>query len=287
MFQSDLLAGKVVVITGGGTGLGKSMALRFAELGAKLVITSRRQDVIDAAKGEIEAAGGEALAVPCDVRDFPSVEAMIKAAVDHFGRVDGLVNNAAGNFLCPSEKLSPNAFASVVGIVLQGSFNCTQAFGRQVIAQGGKEGGGGNVVSITTTYATYGSAYVLPSACAKAGVVAMTKSLAVEWAKYGIRLNAIAPGAFPTEGAWAKLMPPGFEEILSPDKVPLKRFGEHHELANLAAYLLADGSAYMTGRELTIDGGESLMAGEFNQLTLMDPEAVAQVMEMMRGGGKK
>jgi len=287
MFQSDLLAGKVVVITGGGTGLGKSMALRFAELGAKLVITSRRQEVIDAAKEEIEAAGGEALAVACDVRDFPSVEAMIQASVDHFGRVDCLVNNAAGNFLCPSEKLSPNAFASVLGIVLQGSFHCTLAFGRQVIAQGGKEGGGGNVVSITTTYATHGSSYVLPSACAKSGVLTMTKSLAVEWAKYGIRVNAIAPGPFPTEGAWAKLMPPGMEDLLSPDKIPARRFGEHHELANLAAFLLADGSAYLTGREITIDGGESLMAGEFNQLTLMDPAAVAQVMEMMRGGGKK
>lgn len=287
MFQSDLLAGKVVVITGGGTGLGKSMALRFAELGAKLVITSRRQEVIDAAKEEIEAAGGEALAIACDVRDFPGVEAMIQASVDHYGRVDCLVNNAAGNFLCPSEKLSPNAFASVLGIVLQGSFHCTLAFGRQVIAQGGKEGGGGNVLSITTTYATLGSAYVLPSACAKSGVLTMTKSLAVEWAKYGIRVNAIAPGPFPTEGAWAKLMPPGMEELLSPDKIPMRRFGEHHELANLAAFLLADGSAYLTGREITIDGGESLMGGEFNQLTLMDPTAVAQIMEMMKSGGKK
>ncbi|MBL4845347.1 MAG: SDR family oxidoreductase [Planctomycetes bacterium] len=287
MFQSDLLAGKVIVITGGGTGLGKSMALRFAELGAKLVLTSRRQEVIDEAKAEIEAAGGEALAVTCDVRDFPQVEAMMEAAVEHFGRVDCLVNNAAGNFLCPSEKLSPNAFASVLGIVLQGSFHCALAFGHHVIARGGKESGGGNVISITTTYATHGSAYVLPSACAKSGVLTMTKSLAVEWAKYGIRVNAIAPGPFPTEGAWAKLMPPGMDELLSPDKIPARRFGEHHELANLAAYLLADGSAYLTGREITIDGGESLMAGEFNSLTLMDPAAVEQIMELMRAGGKK
>lgn len=287
MYQSDLLAGKVIVVTGGGTGLGKSMALRFAELGAKLVITSRRQEVIDAAVTEIEAKGTEALAVRCDVRDYEQVEAMIAAAVERFGRVDSLVNNAAGNFLCPSEKLSPNGFASIVGIVLQGSFHCTLAFGRQIIAQGGKEGGGGSVLSITTTYATLGSAYVLPSACAKSGVLTMTKSLAVEWAKYGIRLNAIAPGPFPTEGAWAKLMPPGMEDVLSPDKIPARRFGEHEELANLAVYLLSDQAAYVTGREVTIDGGESLMGGEFNAVTLLDPQAVEQVFELMKGAAKK
>lgn len=284
MYQADLLQGKVIVVTGGGTGLGKSMALRCAELGAKLVLTGRRVEVVEAAAAEIAAAGGEALGLACDVRVYEQVEALIAASVARFGRVDCLINNAAGNFLCPSEKLSPNGFASIVGIVLQGSFHCTLAFGRQVIAQGGLEGGGGSVLSITTTYATHGSAYVLPSACAKSGVLTMTKSLAVEWAKYGIRLNAIAPGPFPTEGAWAKLMPPGMEDVLSPNKIPLRRFGEHHELANLAVFLLSDQAGYITGREVTIDGGESLMAGEFNPLTLMDPAAVAQVLEFMRGG---
>jgi len=283
MFQTDLLQDKVVVVTGGGTGLGKSMALRFAGLGARLVLTSRRQEVIDAAKAEVEAEGAEALAVTSDVRDYASVEAMVQAAVERFGRVDALVNNAAGNFLCPTEELSPGGFTAVVGIVLQGSFNATLAAGKQMIAQGG----GGSILSITTTYATSGSAYVVPSACAKAGVLVLMKSLAVEWAKHGIRCNAIAPGPFPTEGAWEKLVPPGFDAALGKEKIPLKRYGEHHELANLASFLLSDGAGYVTGHEVTIDGGESLMAGEFNGLTLMDPENVAQVMRMMRPEKKK
>ncbi|HBP22477.1 MAG TPA: hypothetical protein DEA08_32445 [Planctomycetes bacterium] len=278
MFKDDLLKDKVIVVTGGGTGLGKSMALRCAELGAKLVLTSRRQEVIDEAAKEVAERGSEALAQTCDIRDYASVEGMVAAAVARFGRVDGLINNAAGNFLCPSEDLSPGGFQAIVSIVLNGTFHATHAVGKQLIEQGE----GGTILSITTTYATHGSAYVLPSACAKAGVKVLTHSLAVEWAKYKIRLNAIAPGPFPTEGAWAKLMPPGMEDVLSADKIPAKRFGEHHELANLAAYLLADGSAYVTGQEITIDGGESLMAGEFNGLTLLDPGNVAQVLAMMR-----
>jgi NAD(P)-dependent dehydrogenase (short-subunit alcohol dehydrogenase family) len=278
MYEDGLLQDKVFVITGGGSGLGKSMALRLAELGAKLVLTSRRQEVIDAAAAEVVERGSEALAVTCDVRDYASVEAVVAAGVERFGRVDGLINNAAGNFLCPSEDLSPNGFNAVVGIVLNGTFHATLAVGRQLIAQGG----GGSILSITTTYATHGSAYVLPSACAKAGVKILTKSLAVEWAKYKIRVNAIAPGPFPTEGAWAALVPPGMDEFTGPERIPARRFGEHHELANLAAYLLSPGSDYVTGQEITIDGGESLMAGEFNGLTLMDPENVKQTLAMMR-----
>ncbi len=278
MFQKDLLQDKVIVVTGGGSGLGKSMALRFGELGAKLVVTSRRQEVIDAAVGELEAKGAEGLAVACDVRDYGQVEAMVAKTVERFGRVDALINAAAGNFLCPTEELTPGGFNAVVQIVLGGTFNCTHAVGKQMIAQGT----GGSILSITTTYAEVGSSYVIPSACGKAGVLVLMRSLAVEWAKYKIRCNAIAPGPFPTEGAWAKLVPPGMEEVLSPDKIPARRFGEHHELANLASYLLADGSAYITGRQITIDGGESLMAGEFNGLTLLDPQNVAQVMRMMR-----
>jgi NAD(P)-dependent dehydrogenase (short-subunit alcohol dehydrogenase family) len=283
MFESTLLKDKVIIVTGGGTGLGRSMALRFAELGAKLVITSRRQEVIDAAADEIRAKGAEALAVTCDVRDYAGVEAMVAKVVETFGRVDCLVNNAAGNFLCPTEELSPGGFNAVVGIVLGGTFNCTLAVGKQMIAQGT----GGQVVSITTTYAEIGSAYVVPSACGKAGVLALTRSLAVEWAKYKIRFNAIAPGPFPTEGAWQKLVPEGMADALSADKIPARRFGEHHELANLAAYLLSEGSGYITGQEITIDGGESLMGGEFNGLTLMDPDNVAQVMRAMRPPKKK
>jgi NAD(P)-dependent dehydrogenase (short-subunit alcohol dehydrogenase family) len=283
VYQSDLLKDKVIVITGGGSGLGKSMALRCAELGAKLVITSRRQEVIDAAVAEIEAKGAEGLAVRCDVRDYANVEAMAKAAVERFGRIDCLINNAAGNFLCPTEELSPGGFNAVVGIVLGGTFNCTHAVGKQMIAQGT----GGNILSITTTYATGGSAFVIPSACAKAGVLIMMRSLAVEWARHKIRCNAIAPGPFPTEGAWQRLIPPGMDEVLSPDRIPARRFGEHQELADLAAYLLSDASGYITGQEITIDGGESLMAGEFNGFTLMDPENVAQVMRAMRPPKKK
>lgn len=278
MFQSDLLQDKVIVVTGGGSGLGKSMALRFGELGARVVVTGRRQQVLDEAVSELEAKGAQGLGVSCDVRDFAQVEAMVAKAVERFGRIDGLVNAAAGNFLCPSEELTPNGFASVVGIVLQGTFHATLAVGRQMIEQGT----GGAILSITTTYAETGSSYVLPSACGKAGVLVMMRSLAVEWARHKIRCNAIAPGPFPTEGAWAKLVPPGLEEVLSPDKLPARRFGEHIELANLAAYLLCEGSGYITGQQVTIDGGESLMAGEFNGLTLLDPENVAQVMRMMR-----
>ena len=278
MFQERLLDGKVVLVTGGGTGLGKSMAARMGELGARLVLSGRRKEPLDEAVSALQARGVEALAVTCDVRDPAQVEAMVQAAVARFGRVDALLNNAAGNFLCPTEELSPNAFASVVGIVLHGSFHCTLAAGKQMIAQGG----GGVILSITTTYAELGSAYVVPSACAKAGVLAMTRSLAVEWAKYKIRLNAIAPGPFPTEGAWAKLVPPGFETIMTPDRIPARRFGEHEELANLASFLLADGSSYIPGQQLVIDGGESLMGGEFNALTLLDPNNVSQVLRMMR-----
>lgn len=278
MFQSDLLQDKVIVVTGGGSGLGKSMALRFGELGARVVVTGRRQQVLDETVSELEAKGAQGLGVSCDVRDFAQVEAMVAKAVERFGRIDGLVNAAAGNFLCPSEELTPNGFASVVGIVLQGTFHATLAVGRQMIEQGT----GGAILSITTTYAETGSSYVLPSACGKAGVLVMMRSLAVEWARHKIRCNAIAPGPFPTEGAWAKLVPPGLEEVLSPDKLPARRFGEHIELANLAAYLLCEGSGYITGQQVTIDGGESLMAGEFNGLTLLDPENVAQVMRMMR-----
>jgi NAD(P)-dependent dehydrogenase (short-subunit alcohol dehydrogenase family) len=282
VFERDLLKDEVIVVTGGGSGLGKSMALRFGELGARLVLTGRRQAVLDEAVAELGKQGAEGLAAPCDVRDFAQVEAMVASAVARFGRIDGLVNAAAGNFLCPSEELTPNGFASVVGIVLQGSFHATLAVGRQMI----KQGTGGGILSITTTYAESGSAFVLPSACGKAGVLAMTRSLAVEWAKYKIRCNAIAPGPFPTEGAWAKLVPPGMEEVLSPNKLPARRYGEHIELANLAAFLLSKGSAYITGQQLTIDGGESLMAGEFNGLTLLDPDNVAQVMRMMRPAKK-
>lgn len=280
MFKERCLEGRTVIVTGGGTGLGLSMSLKFAELGANLVLTSRNKEHLDAACGQIEAKGVKALAVACDVRDFAAVESMVNKAEETFGSIDVLVNNAAGNFLCPTEDLSPNGFASVVGIVLHGSFHATLAAGRKMIAAGK----GGSILNISTTYAWTGSGFVVPSAAAKAGVLAMTKSLAVEWAKYKVRVNAIAPGPFPTEGAWNALMPTPELAEAARQKIPLKRFGQHEELANLAAFLVSDYSAYITGDTVTIDGGEWLAgAGEFNQFAMMDPAVVKPLIAAMRG----
>ncbi len=264
MFKNNLLANKTIIITGGGSGLGKSMATRFGELGANLVLTSRRQEVLDEAAREINnETGSEILTVATDIRHSDQVGDMVQQAVDKFGKIDGLLNNAAGNFISPTEKLSENAFRTILDIVLVGTFNCTQAAGKVM-----RDSGGGVILNIVTTYAFTGSGYVVPSACAKAGVLAMTRSLAVEWAKYGIRSNAIAPGPFPTKGAWKRLVPPGLNiEKKMIERVPLKRFGEHEELANLASYLMADESGYMNGEVVTMDGGEWLKgAGQFNSL---------------------
>jgi NAD(P)-dependent dehydrogenase (short-subunit alcohol dehydrogenase family) len=282
VFAPGLLKGKVIIVTGGGTGLGKSMALRFGELGASLVLSSRKKDVLDATAAEFKQKGvTDVLVAPADVRVPVEVDAMVKATVDRFGRVDVLLNNAAGNFLQMTEKLSPNAFGTVIDIVLRGTFHCTLAVGKQMIAQGT----GGTILSIVTPYAWTGSAYVVPSACAKAGVLTMMRSLAVEWAKYKIRCNAIAPGPFPTEGAWSRLVPPGVEDMLAgvtTKKIPAGRFGEHIELANLATYLVADGSAYVTGECVTIDGGSVMMGGEFNGFTAFDQQALGQMLDAMR-----
>jgi len=259
----DLLASKVVWITGGGTGLGRAMALRFAELGARVALSGRRPAPLREVAEAIRARGGDAFEVPLDIREPKAVDAGLEQVLAEAGRLDVLVNNAAGNFLCPSEELSPNAFATVVGIVLHGTFHCTRAAGRHWIASSSP----GTVLNIATTYAWTGSAFVLPSACAKAGVVAMTRSLAVEWARHGIRLNAIAPGPIPTEGAFSRLLPT--EELLDRRKarIPAGRFGSPEELAELAAYLVSDASDWVRGEVVTLDGGEWLHgAGEFNDL---------------------
>jgi len=284
MFEIDLLKGKTIIITGGGTGLGKSMAVRFAELGANLVLTSRRQDVLDETSAEIkQATGAKILTVAADIRSPEQVADMVAQSVSKFKKIDGLLNNAAGNFISPTEKLSENAFKTIVDIVLLGSFNCTLNAGREMI-----KSGGGNILSIVTTYAWTGSGYVVPSASAKAGVLAMTRSLAVEWAKYNIRSNAIAPGPFPTKGAWSRLVPPGLNiEKKMKERVPMKRFGKHEELANLAAYLMADGSAYINGDVITIDGGEWLKgAGQFNALDKV-PQLAWKAMAAARRRKKK
>jgi NAD(P)-dependent dehydrogenase (short-subunit alcohol dehydrogenase family) len=281
MFQAKLLEGRTILITGGGTGVGRAMALRFAELGARTFLVARREEPLRETVEEIHRRGGVAGSATADVRDSAAVEGAIAAAWDELGPVDTLVNNAAGNFLARTERLSPNAFAAVVGIVLHGTFHATLALGRRWIAAGQP----GNILNIVTTYAAVGSGsgFVVPSACAKAGVLAMTRSLAVEWARHRIRLNAIAPGPFPTEGAWSRLMPSKeFEERVK-QRHPMGRFGRHEELANLAAFLLSDQAEYINGECVVIDGGQWLRgAGEFNDFVEL-PEAAWEAMERARG----
>lgn len=280
MLREDALQGKTIVVTGGGSGLGKSMSTYFLELGANVVITSRNEEKLQSAKKELEeATGGKVHVFACDVRNYEQVEAMVASAMETFGTVDVLLNNAAGNFISPTERLSSNAFDTIIDIVLKGTKNCTLAFGKHWID---KKETNKVVLNIVTTYAWTGSAYVVPSATAKAGVLAMTRSLAVEWAKYGMRFNAIAPGPFPTKGAWDRLLPGDLKEKFDlAKKVPLKRVGDHQELANLAAYLVSDFSAYINGEVITIDGGEWLKgAGQFNLLEEI-PEQMWDMLEAM------
>lgn len=280
MLRDDALKGKVIVVTGGGSGLGKAMTKYFLELGAQVAITSRDLDKLKATATELETeTGGQCLPLQCDVRHYEEVENMLQAVLKEFGKVDVLLNNAAGNFISPTERLSANAFDTVIDIVLKGSKNCTLAFGKHWIDS---KQTSATILNIVTTYAWTGSAYVVPSATAKAGVLAMTRSLAVEWAKYGIRSNAIAPGPFPTKGAWDRLLPGDLAEKFDmAKKVPLKRVGDHQELANLAAYLVSDFSAYVNGDVITIDGGEWLKgAGQFNLLEAI-PEELWDQLEMM------
>jgi NAD(P)-dependent dehydrogenase (short-subunit alcohol dehydrogenase family) len=266
MLRDNALKEKTIVVTGGGSGLGKAMTRYFLELGAKVAISSRNLEKLQNTAQELEKeTGGKCLAVQCDVRHYDQVDAMLKTVLDTFGKVDVLLNNAAGNFISPTERLSANAFDTIIDIVLKGTKNCTLAFGKHWINNKQESS---KVLNIVTTYAWTGSGYVVPSAAAKAGVLAMTRSLAVEWAKYGMQFNAIAPGPFPTKGAWDRLMPGNLKDKFDmAKKVPLKRVGEHQELANLAAYLVSDFSSYINGEVITIDGGEWLKgAGEFNML---------------------
>jgi len=280
MFQSDLLKGRAIFLTGGGSGLGRSMALHFSQLGARLFLIGRREQPLKDTCEEIHNNGGTAAFMTCDVRNFDAVDSAFSAAETQFGEIDSLVNNAAGNFMARTEALSPNAFNAVVGIVLNGTFHCTQAFAKRRIAKKL----GGNILNIATTYAAAncGSGYVVPSACAKAGVLALTRSLAVEWAKYHIRVNAIAPGPFPTEGAWSRLIPSKQFEEHALSKHPMKRFGKHVELTNLAVFLLSDMAEYINGECVVIDGGQWLRgAGEFNDLGML-PDAAWEQLEVAR-----
>lgn len=278
LLRDGAFKSKTVVITGGGTGLGKSMAAYLLELGAHVVIASRKQKVLEEAADELMSASssdGQVLPIVCDVRKEEEVSQLLKKTIDRFGSVDALVNNAAGNFVAPTTRISANAFSVIVDIVLKGTANCTLAFGKHWISH--KQSAA--ILNIVTTYAFTGSAFVVPSAAAKGGVLALTRSLAVEWGKYGIRSNAIAPGPFPTEGAWNRLLPGKLNEKFDPKRrVPLKRFGDHQELANLAGFLLSDFAGYINGEVITIDGGEWLRgAGQFNDLEALTDEEWAQL----------
>ena len=282
MLRVNALKGKTIVVTGGGSGLGKAMTKYFLELGANVAITSRNLEKLQNTAKELEIeTGGTCLPIQCDVRHYDQVIAMHKTVIDKFGTVDVLLNNAAGNFISPTERLSANAFDTIIDIVLKGTKNCTLAFGKHWI---NTKQTNTNVLNIVTTYAWTGSAYVVPSATAKAGVLALTRSLAVEWAKYGMRFNAIAPGPFPTKGAWDRLMPGNLKDKFDMSKkVPLQRVGQHQELANLAAYLVSDFSAYVNGEVITIDGGEWLKgAGEFNMLEEIPSDMWDQLEKMIR-----
>jgi NAD(P)-dependent dehydrogenase (short-subunit alcohol dehydrogenase family) len=280
MLKPGSFSGKTIIITGGGTGLGRSIGKYLLTLGANLVITSRKKEVLDKTADELmRETGGQVLAVACDVRKYEEVVNVISETEKRFGAVSGILNNAAGNFISPTERLSHRAFDIVVDIVLKGTYYMTLAAGKNWIAK--KQPG--TFLNIVTTYAWTGSGYVVPSACGKAGVLALTRSLAVEWAQYNIRSNAIAPGPFPTEGAWSRLLPGDLVKKFDPAaRVPLKRVGEHQELANLAAYLLSEYSAYVNGEVVTIDGGEWLRnGGEFSHLEAI-PGELWDVMEKMR-----
>ncbi|MBC8156294.1 MAG: SDR family oxidoreductase [Bacteroidetes bacterium] len=285
MLRDDALKGKTIIVTGGGTGLGKSMTRYFLQLGANVTICSRRQAVLDGTVDELTEemksldGAGQIVAVACDVRKPEEIENVIAETVKRFGQVDGLLNNSAGNFISPTERLSYKAFDTVVDIVLRGTYYFTLAVGKYWIENKIP----GTVLNISTTYATTGSGYVVPSAVAKGGALIMTKSLAAEWAKYGIRLNAIAPGPFPTKGAWDRLFPEPLASMMDPtSRIPLKRVGEHGELANLAAFLLSDFSGYITGESITIDGGEVLGAGEFSHLDSVTPAQWDQIGEAIK-----
>ncbi|NRT11361.1 SDR family oxidoreductase [Flavobacterium sp. 14A] len=287
MLRDDALRDKVIVVTGGGSGLGKAMTKYFLELGAKVAITSRDLEKLKKTAQELSTeTSGTCLPLQCDVRHYDQVENMLQQVLKEFGKVDVLLNNAAGNFISPTERLSANAFDTVIDIVLKGTKNCTLAFGKHWIDT---KQTSATVLNIVTTYAWTGSAYVVPSATAKAGVLAMTRSLAVEWAKYGIRTNAIAPGPFPTKGAWDRLLPGDLAEKFDmAKKVPLQRVGDHQELANLAAYLVSDFSAYVNGEVIVIDGGEWLKgAGQFNMLEAIPEEIWDQLEAMIKAKKSK
>jgi NAD(P)-dependent dehydrogenase (short-subunit alcohol dehydrogenase family) len=285
MFQTGLFDRQRILVTGGGSGLGKAMAERLLALGAGLVICGRRGSVLEGAAADLVARhGGSVATYAVDLRDAAAVDAMVGRIWEEGGPLTGLVNNAAGNFISRTEDLSPRGFDAVANTVLHGTFYVTHAVGKRWIADGRK----GSVVSIVTTWVDTGSPFVVPSAMSKAGVDVMTKSLAVEWGRYGIRLNAIAPGIFPTEGATARLRPSENPHAAERAENPTGRLGEMQELANLAAFLLADGCAWLTGQTVAIDGAHALANGAyFTRYLDWSGEQWAQMRERIKAETEK
>lgn len=287
-FRPDVLTGKRILVTGGGTGLGKELARHFVAHGASVHICGRREAVLAAAVAELRAAalhGGTAEHHVCDVREAEQIEAMVDR-IWAGGPLTGLVNNAAANFIAPSAEISPRGFAAVRSTVMDGALFATLACGKRWIAAGLP----GSVVSMLVTWVWTGSAYVLPSTMAKTAVHAMTMSLAVEWGRHGIRVNAVAPGPFPTESAWEKLAPIPKANVgaASADEVPMGRFGRMPELCNLLTFLQADGCDYLTGQTIAIDGGHHLAApSTFAALGRLTPEDWAEAKALVRGRAEK
>ena len=288
MFRNDLLKGQKILVTGGGTGLGKSMAEAYAAHGAEVIIWGRRGPVLEEAAAEMrEKTGGTITPMAVDIRNGAAIDEAMEQ-IFATGPLTGLVNNAAGNFISRTEDLSPNAFNAIASIVAHGTFNTTVAAGKRWIAGGHK----GSIISIVTTWVWTGSPFTVPSAMSKAGVAAMTQSLAVEWGPKGIRANAIAPGPFPTKGAWERLMPEPLGKKMGAGQgasdIPMRRFGEHEELANLAIFLMAPGCEYLSGEVIAIDGAQWLASGgNFHQYTKLDAEDWEMIGQAIRATNQK
>ncbi len=285
MFAPDIFKGHRILVTGGGTGLGREMAARFLELGADLYICGRRKGVVDQTAAELMAAhGGSVKAYQVDIKDAQAVDAMVQSIWDNGGPLTGLVNNAAGNFISRTEDLSPRGFDAIAGIVLHGTFYTTHAVGKRWIAGGHK----GSVLSIVVTWVWTGSPFVVPSAMSKAGVHVMTQSLAVEWGRYGIRLNAIAPGTIPTEGAMKRLAPDQDNHADAAKHNPMGRNGQMSELQNLAAFLMSDGCDWLTGQTIALDGAGHLNnTGGFGALSSWGDAEWQQARDLIKAQNAK